>query len=391
MHHEDVIISYTGVKSSQYEKMYRDNTINTKCINSDNSVVKKYAIGFYHKNDTNMNYYSRFGLIIVQYLLCQTLCESDNSQYRINNGGFLFSISKALVSVERKTVFHGYEFGNRKHCFEVIVPRLEIKDPIYVNLRVQVHSNGAIQSAHNQDPILIFPTRVVRTFIDTDRGIYKPGEKIKFRILVLDQKLLPINTKIQKIRIINPADISVAIWEDVVLENGLVSLEYEMVQEAMIGKWKIETSGKKKSFEVSKYTLPRFRINLLHPKLIYRKTESFRVSVCAEYSYGRYVEGLAFVKIFDSFGNMRPIHQLKEMKGGCGYFLFTSEELMLRMNEKHSHYDQKMYIHITATVSERGTNRIELANARSLVQLQAYSMKFINDPSSNQDSHFMEH
>ncbi|XP_074042577.1 alpha-1-inhibitor 3 isoform X2 [Leptinotarsa decemlineata] len=356
------------------------------------------------KNEIKMTNNLHSFVIIVLHLSCTILCDSDN-QYRINDGGFLFSISRTIVSGKNETVcvsLHETPLPARividfkwreKHssstrnleaehsCFEVFVPRLEIKDPIFVNLRIQVHSNGAVQNAHNQNPLVMLPTKVVKTFIDTDRGVYKPGDKVKFRIIVLDQKLLPVSTKISEIKIVNPLDVTVAVWEEVVLDNGLVSLEYGMVQESMIGTWKIQISGKSKSFEVSKYTLPRFKINLVYPQMIYRNTKSINIHVCAQYSYGRNVEGLAFVKIFDSLGHMRPIHVLKEMKDGCGNFEFTSEDLVLaQVNEKLITRDQKMFVQITATVSERGTNRIELANARSQVKLQAYSMKFTSHP-----------
>lgn len=56
--------------------------------------------------------------------------------------------------------------------------------------------NGAIQSAHNHDPVLLYPTKVFKTFINTDRNIYKPGDKVKFRIFVIDEQFLPQNLKV---------------------------------------------------------------------------------------------------------------------------------------------------------------------------------------------------
>lgn len=36
-------------------------------------------------------------------------------------------------------------------------------------------------------------TKTVSIFIQTDKAIYKPGDSIKFRILILDQKLKPVS------------------------------------------------------------------------------------------------------------------------------------------------------------------------------------------------------
>ncbi|CAG9820997.1 unnamed protein product [Phaedon cochleariae] len=341
---------------------------------------------------------------IVVQRVHQAICDSDN-QYTLNNGGFLFSMPRVLVSGRNESVcisLHEVAIPARvainlkwkeKHyptmrhletehsCFELYVPRLEIKEPTLVNVKVQVHSSsGSIQSAHNQDPIQMYANEVIKTFIDTDRGTYKPGDKVRFRVLVLNDRLLPISTKIEKIQIINPLDVTVAQWEDVILENGLVSLVYEMVSESLVGKWKIETLGELKSFEVSKYTLPRYKIYLFHPEMIYYKEPSFIVNVCAEYSYGKKVEGLAFIKIFDSHGKLHPIHKLKEMQNGCSEFLITNEELELyKIKEKLSSDNQGIVLHITATVNERGTNRIELTTAKISLNNEAYTMKFKSD------------
>ncbi|KAJ8928546.1 hypothetical protein NQ314_018884 [Rhamnusium bicolor] len=136
-----------------------------------------------------------------------------------------------------------------------------MKEPHYVSIRVQVQINGAIESSHNQDPVLLYPKKLLKTFINTDKEIYKPGDKIRFRIFTIDEQLLPHNSK---------------------------------------GKWKIEASA---------------------------------------------------------------------------------QELILSgIKEKFPMYDPKMHIHITATITEKGTNRIDVTTGKSLVSLKAYTMKFISNP-----------
>lgn len=84
-------------------------------------------------------------------------------------------------------------------------------------------------------------------------------------------------------------------------------------------------------FEVFKYVLPRFRIDLHYPKLIYYKTNTFDIKICGQYSYGKHVRGLAFVKVTDSYNNMLPVHQMKEVSVflrltfSCSCFIPTVE------------------------------------------------------------------
>lgn len=72
------------------------------------------------------------------------------------------------------------------------VPSLGYKEPHYARIQAQIMLNGTVQRAQNQDPILIYPNKQV-TFIQTNQKIYKPGDKVKIRVLVLDHELTASN------------------------------------------------------------------------------------------------------------------------------------------------------------------------------------------------------
>nr|CAH7731884.1 unnamed protein product [Callosobruchus chinensis] len=348
-----------------------------------------------------------FCLFLIFCLSVQPGLTSDNETENIvkKSGGFLLSVPKILVSGKNETVclsLHEARLPAKaiidlkwreKHlptirnleaehtCFDLIVPNLQIKDPQFVSIKVQVQLNGSIQSAHNLDPIVVYPHKLIKTFIHTDRGLYKPGDKVRFRLLMLDENLLPDNSKVPVIKIKNPLDVTVAAWDNVIPENGLLSLEYNMVQEALTGKWKIEALDTIKTFEVLKYTLPRYKIDLVYPKLIYYKADKLKMSVCSRYAHGRYVKGLSLIKITDSYGNMHPLHRLQELENGCTDFIIPAKELALdKVKEKFPMYDPKVYLQITATVTEKGTNRIDITTGRILVYLKPYLMKFTTTP-----------
>lgn len=59
--------------------------------------------------------------------------------------------------------------------------------------------NGPILSSHSQDPIVIYPNNDV-VFVETDRGIYKPGDLLRFRILILNSELKPPETYIVRLK-----------------------------------------------------------------------------------------------------------------------------------------------------------------------------------------------
>lgn len=56
---------------------------------------------------------------------------------------------------------------------------------------MQIQLNGTIHSYFNVDPIFVISNDKL-TFIETDKTIYKPGDVVKWRILMLNNDIRPI-------------------------------------------------------------------------------------------------------------------------------------------------------------------------------------------------------
>lgn len=80
----------------------------------------------------------------------------------------------------------------------MFVQNLPITEPSFVNVKVRIDMDGTILTAHNEDPIMVHPEKKRRVHIVTDRTTHMPGDKIRFRILVLDEHLLPQNAKVRR-------------------------------------------------------------------------------------------------------------------------------------------------------------------------------------------------
>lgn len=93
---------------------------------------------------------------------------------------------------------------------------------------MQVQLNDSIFSAHNQDPILVYPFEKI-TFIETDKRMYKSEDKVKIRILTMDHNLRPsLQYKVPIVRIRNPLGLGVIVWENVTTEMGLAQIEHQL-------------------------------------------------------------------------------------------------------------------------------------------------------------------
>ncbi|XP_049817832.1 murinoglobulin-2-like isoform X2 [Aethina tumida] len=320
--------------------------------------------------------------------------------------GFLLTMPKTLINGKNESVclsLHSFNFPTTvivdlkwkdEHfstnnilktdytCFPLYVPLLPIEDPQFVKVKVNIQNSGTLTSSRNQDPILLYPHKANKTFIETDRYIYKPGDTIKIRLLTINNDLLPQSGTINEIKIKNPLDVTVAIWENLKANMGgpgIIQFEYLLLQESITGKWKIEMPGETVYFLVEKYVLPKFQVEVDHPKTVYFEEESVQLKVCGKYSYGKNVNGYGLIKVIDSHSNMQTLYKTKRLTDGCTDFVITRNELNLENINSLLTSDPKIYVHITATVTEYGTNRMQMAMVKCLVVTKPYNLKFVGD------------
>lgn len=143
----------------------------------------------------------------------------------------------------------------------------------------------------NETRRFTYKTKNRLTLIETDKPVYKPGDKVRIRLLTLDHKLRPQRVVYKQVYVYDPSGSRVNQWLDVENTRGLVDLELPMSREPNLGKWIIEvregsggSSVRKAVFEVKKYVLPKFEVVLNHKNKVSSSDEAILVSVCAKYA-----------------------------------------------------------------------------------------------------------
>ncbi|KAH9505790.1 hypothetical protein Btru_055818 [Bulinus truncatus] len=213
---------------------------------------------------------------------------------------------------------------------------------------------------HNSTTIKVYGSKLV-TFVQTDKPMYKPGQKVMFRVFTLMRNLKPRVGKIKSIFILDPNDIRVKQFLDVE-SKGIGSFDFQLIEEAKIGKWKVKvylddeeevrdraTIGE---FEVKEYVLPRFEVIITTPKYILSGNQTLVGTVCAQYTYGKPVNGLLQLELFSGMNMFAPLlgdHQQQVVKiSGCYDFTFN-----ISTKENYMYYSYKYKVN--ATVTEEGT------------------------------------
>ncbi|OWA52266.1 CD109 antigen [Hypsibius exemplaris] len=130
--------------------------------------------------------------------------------------------------------------------------------------------------------------------IQFDKPIYKPGDTIKYQILIVDQTLLPVGTAIN-IAIKNPKGTLTPHKREKVPPSysqhpGFVEGSYKLGAHDMLGEWSMEvTIGHQvetRHFRVAEYVLPRFLLNISPPLFIHAGQAKFEVGVKASRPFG---------------------------------------------------------------------------------------------------------
>ncbi|XP_063150596.1 alpha-2-macroglobulin-like protein 1 [Candoia aspera] len=206
-----------------------------------------------------------------------------------------------------------------------------------------------------------------RHLIQPSKALYKPGERVKFRIVRLDDEFKAIDKTIPLIWLKDPDDNRIAQWVDVKPLRGIVDLSFPLASEAALGTYSIEVEDKELSskadgeFTVAEYELPRFELFFKFPPLVTILDEVFQLSVCGKYTYGKPVQGNVSItltrKASEAFEIVTNIDLPKIVKGysewtdksGCATFTINTTDINLLVKG----YDNLLAL--SALLTEEGT------------------------------------
>ncbi|XP_065299747.1 CD109 antigen-like isoform X1 [Dermacentor albipictus] len=159
--------------------------------------------------------------------------------------------------------------------------------------KITAEGSGGLNFRNETD--LTYEHKSYSVFMQTDKAIYKPGQKVLFRVIVVDPYLLPTVTGAMDVYIADAKGNRIHQWDRVFTQRGIYSSELQLSDQPVLGDWTINVDvlGQKfkKSFTVAEYVLPTFEVKVgLPPYATYNKSEVV-ATVSATYTYGKPVKG----------------------------------------------------------------------------------------------------
>ncbi|NWY06645.1 A2ML1 protein, partial [Nothoprocta ornata] len=133
-----------------------------------------------------------------------------------------------------------------------------------------------------------------KTFIQTDKPVYKPGQIVKLRTVTLDQNFIASilgNNHSPLLPMQDPKGNQIAQWLNATPVGGIVDLSFPLSAEAPVGEYIIKTSDHTHAFRVEEYVLPKFSVSIQMPQVVTILEDNFRLQVCGMYTYRKPVQG----------------------------------------------------------------------------------------------------
>ncbi|XP_058138739.1 ovostatin-like isoform X1 [Dasypus novemcinctus] len=200
--------------------------------------------------------------------------------------------------------------------------------------------------------------------VQTNKPIYKPGEKVMFRVVSLDVNLKPVKESYPVIALQDPRGNQIQQQVNVTSSRGILEGSFQLTLEPVFGQYRIMVqtlSGEKtyKSFHVNKHVLPKFRITMDAPATILVVDPEFKINVCALYNYGQLVKGNIQLSVCRAYAFQPACHtavtsrckNFTHQLGNDGCFSQVVDTDAFDLNQG----GYSRYLHVHALVTETGT------------------------------------
>ncbi|XP_072547604.1 complement C4 isoform X2 [Salminus brasiliensis] len=256
--------------------------------------------------------------------------------------------------------------------------RVKQNTPPYIQLAAESKLFGATKRMAN----ILLSTRRGYIFIQTDKPIYNPGEHVNYRIFTLDDYMQPINDSIQ-VKIFNCKDLLV--YSHILTSEQIIQRSITIPDVELAGHWKITASflnfpmsETSVEFEIREYVLPSFEVNIEATKPYHTlSSNTFPFSISARYTYGKGVDGIAYVRfgLVDSKGERTYLPGIEKqiaVQGGSADLVLLTMDLTKAAANQDKPNIEGLYLYIAVTVLEKASGDLE--------EVESSSVKIVTSP-----------
>lgn len=225
------------------------------------------------------------------------------------------------------------------------------------NYKLNVKTGGPFIHKAAYSNVSIEGTTNRNIIISLDKGIYKPGDDVHYRVMALSRKdQTPAADDEINVSIFDGNDNKVYSVDGNATEFGIVSGTFSLADEVNSGNYRIvvecNDQTEEKNFTVNPYITPQFETTITTDKEVYRARDNANISFDAKYFFGEPVVG---AKIKYTITNEYGSENGEGITDENGHFDFTYLVLCEKLNVSCEVVDDSNYMVQTSksiTISE---------------------------------------
>jgi len=177
-------------------------------------------------------------------------------------------------------------------------------------------------------------------FVQTDKAIYRPGNTVHFRAVIVSPELKPIVARRIGVTVSDAQGNVIRRWPRAFTTKGVFAGDLQLAGAPVMGDWNVtvEAEGQhyNKSFLVAEYVLPKFAVNVELPPFATFSQGDMKVKITATYGYGGPVNGEATVSVFPKYKSSylqpffaEPVRRVLPINGTLEFSMNVARELDL--------------------------------------------------------------
>ncbi|CAL1538552.1 unnamed protein product [Lymnaea stagnalis] len=168
--------------------------------------------------------------------------------------------------------------------------------PAHDEVVLSIEANGGVTYQSSESIRLSRNSSVV--LVETDKAIYRPGQKVRIRVIIVDKDLKPVFLPVT-LTVVNSKNNKLEEFNNITSRNGVIERIFELSDYPSLGVWKINVAHEDTRlythlFTVEEFVLPRFSVEVIaKPNFIVTTDKNSRptITVSAKYTYGKGVQG----------------------------------------------------------------------------------------------------
>ncbi|XP_050079852.1 CD109 antigen-like [Anopheles maculipalpis] len=223
---------------------------------------------------------------------------------------------------------------------------------------------------------LVYLNKIVSGLIQIDKPVYKPGDTVQFRVIVLDTELKPpARVKTIHVSIRDPQKNVVRKWSSAKLYAGVFESDLQIAPTPMLGVWNISVlvDGEElvsKTFEVKEYVLSSFEVEVIPSTIPLEEHQGLNLTVAANYHFGKPVKGVVKMELYLEDDKL---DQKKELE------IFGMGQVALRYAGHFEVHEDQQDVLVKTTFIEQYTNRTLVKQSHVTVYKYNYRVELIKD------------